>query len=88
MAAQETSVEGRCDGRVLLGWVFALRTRQRAPIFPDALLLEVALGVRLVELYPELYRECQELVLKRAHHLPDSARRSVLGRLLKEDITA
>lgn len=56
------------------------------PPLQTALLLEVALGVRLPELYPNLYRHCQELVLKRAQHLPYLQRRALIGRLLHEDL--
>jgi len=56
------------------------------PTLKTAMLLEIALGARLAELYPDLYRKCQELVLKRAQYLPDHIQRPLVGRLLKEDL--
>jgi transcriptional regulator with XRE-family HTH domain len=56
------------------------------PPFLTALLLEVALGIRLADLYPDLYRDLQVLVLRRAESLPFHARRAIVGRLLNEDI--
>jgi hypothetical protein len=56
------------------------------PPFETALLLEIALGARLSELYPDLYEECLERVLTRAQHLPERVRRSIVGRLLNEDL--
>jgi ribosome-binding protein aMBF1 (putative translation factor) len=56
------------------------------PTFEVAVLLEVALGVRLEDLYPDLYQQCHKLVLARALRLTDTAvRRSLLGRLLQKD---
>lgn len=57
------------------------------PPFETALLLEIALGVRLSELYPDLYRECQAVVLNRAQHLPEHVRRSLVRRLLNKDLS-
>lgn len=56
------------------------------PSFEVAVLLEIALGVRLEHLYPDLYRRCHELILVRAQHLSTPVRKSVLGRLLQKDI--
>jgi transcriptional regulator with XRE-family HTH domain len=56
------------------------------PPFQTAMLLEIALGVGLSELYPDLYRECQTLILTRATHLPKQIRRGLVGRLLQEDL--
>src|SRR5688500_4448180 len=55
------------------------------PPFLTAILLEIALGARLSELYPELYQRCQALVVERAQYLPDHARRPLVGRLLEKD---
>ena len=55
------------------------------PTFEAALLLEIALGARLAELYPVLYQQLQALVLKRAQLLPLHIRRSLTARLLHED---
>jgi transcriptional regulator with XRE-family HTH domain len=55
------------------------------PPLETALLIEIALGVRLPELYPDLYRDLQLLVLKRSDGLPRETRRGILGRLLGKD---
>ena len=55
------------------------------PPLESAILLEIALGVRLPELYPELYQRLQCLVLKRATGLPLDLRRDLRGRLLGKD---
>ncbi|MGH9657948.1 MAG: helix-turn-helix domain-containing protein [Bryobacteraceae bacterium] len=56
------------------------------PTLETALLLEIALGVKLAELYPDLYRRLQDVALKRAKHLPDVIRRSLISRLLHQDL--
>lgn len=56
------------------------------PTLEAAVLLELALGVRLEDLYRDLYRECHALILKRAERLNDPVRRSLLSRLLQKDI--
>ncbi len=55
------------------------------PPLETALLLEIVLGIRLCDLYGDLYQELQLLVLKRSETLPDSPRRSLRGRLLGKD---
>jgi transcriptional regulator with XRE-family HTH domain len=55
------------------------------PPLETALLLEIALGVRLADLYVDLYQELQLLALKRSETLPEALRRSVRGRLLGKD---
>ena len=55
------------------------------PPLESAILLEIALGARLPELYPELYQRLQCLVLKRAKGLPLDLRRDLRGRLLGKD---
>jgi transcriptional regulator with XRE-family HTH domain len=55
------------------------------PTFEMALLLEIALGVRLSELYPNLYAELQSLVLARAERLPLAVRGNLHGRLLGKE---
>jgi transcriptional regulator with XRE-family HTH domain len=59
---------------------------QTLPPLEAALLIEIALGVRLPELYPDLYRDLQVLVLKRADGLPPEVRRGIHGRLLGKDL--
>jgi DNA-binding XRE family transcriptional regulator len=56
------------------------------PTFETALLLEIALGAKLSELYPDLYEHLQGLVLKRAQQLPMRFRRSLTGRLLDQEL--
>jgi len=55
------------------------------PPLETALLLEIALGIRLQDLFPGLYEQLQATVLKRCYHLPLDVRRGVIGRLLGED---
>jgi transcriptional regulator with XRE-family HTH domain len=55
------------------------------PPLEVALMIEIALGVRLPELYPALYQELQVAVLERAQALPPELRRAILGRLLGKD---
>lgn len=55
------------------------------PPLETALLLEITLGVRLPDLYPELYERLQALVLKRSTLLPTDIRRGLWGRLLGKD---
>jgi transcriptional regulator with XRE-family HTH domain len=57
----------------------------RLPPLETALLLEIALGVRLPEMYPDLYRAMQALVLVRCQRLPADLRRGIEGRLLGKD---
>lgn len=56
------------------------------PTFETALLLEIALGVQLAELYPDVYAHLQALVLARARSLPLHIRKALTGRLLQEDM--
>lgn len=55
------------------------------PPLESAILLEIALGVRLPELYPDLYRRLQHRVLMRARLLPRHIRRDLRSRLLGKD---
>jgi transcriptional regulator with XRE-family HTH domain len=56
------------------------------PTFETALLLEIALGANLAELYPALYQQLQARVLERARQLPARIQRALTGRLLNEDL--
>jgi DNA-binding XRE family transcriptional regulator len=56
------------------------------PPLETALLLEIALGARLSEIYVDLYQELQMKLLARADHLPHAIRRQILGRLLGKDV--
>jgi transcriptional regulator with XRE-family HTH domain len=55
------------------------------PPLETALMLEIALGVRLPELYPDLYQRLQALVLKRSTALPADRRHELACRLRKDD---
>ena len=55
------------------------------PPLESAIVLEIALGARLPELYPDLYQRLQCLVLKRSMALPLALRRDLRGRLLGKD---
>src|SRR3989442_340132 len=55
------------------------------PPLETALLLEIALGVHLSELYVDLYQDLQIQVLERSKTLPMSLRRGLLGRILGKD---
>lgn len=57
------------------------------PPLETALLLEIALGAKLSEIYVDLYRDLQLRVLTRAESLPTEMRRQILGRLLGKDST-
>ena len=57
------------------------------PPLEAALLIEIALGARLPELYPDLYRGLETLVLKRAERLPLEVRRGIYGRLLRKEVS-
>lgn len=56
------------------------------PTFRTALLLEITLGARLSELFPDLYSELQAGALLRAKGLTGDAYRQLVGRLLGKDI--
>jgi transcriptional regulator with XRE-family HTH domain len=55
------------------------------PPLETALLLEIALGVRLSELYVDLYQDLQIQVVTRSETLPKALRRGLLGRILGKD---
>jgi transcriptional regulator with XRE-family HTH domain len=56
------------------------------PPLETALLIEIALGVRLSELYPNLYRALTRTVVERANRLPADIRRVLRGRLERKDL--
>lgn len=75
---------------VLLGHRFTQMVSQyesgaSLPPLETALLLEIALGARLSEVYVDLYQDLQLLVLKRAEVLPPELRRQLNGRLLGKE---
>ena len=75
---------------VLLGYrgpamISRMETGAVLPSVQNGLLLEMALGARLPEIYIDLHRALEELILKRAAKLPEGLRRDLRGRLLGED---
>ena len=52
-----------------------------------AMLLEIALGAKLSEIYVEQYMRLHALVLARAAHLPPLLRRQIRSRLEGKDTT-
>ena len=52
------------------------------PPLECAIALEIALGVRLPELYPDLYHQLHAEIIKRARVLPISVRRELKSRLV------
>lgn len=55
------------------------------PSLEAALLLEMALGTRLAEIYVGLFQTLQAQIIKRAARLPPSLSRHIRGRLLGKD---
>jgi transcriptional regulator with XRE-family HTH domain len=55
------------------------------PPLQSAILLEIALGARLPELYPDLYRRLSREMLVRARLLPVAIRRDLRSRVLGKD---
>ena len=55
------------------------------PSLETALLLEMALGTRLAEIYVDLYQSLQGQIIKRAARLPHVLSRHIRGRLLGKD---
>lgn len=55
------------------------------PPLETALLLEIALGAKLSDIYVDLYQQLQLEVLTRAQGLPYPVKRGVVGRLLGKD---
>ena len=56
------------------------------PPLESAILLEIALGARLPELYPDMYERLHRLVLIRARQLPHDVRRDLRARLSRKEI--
>ncbi len=55
------------------------------PPLQSAIVLEIALGARLPELYPEMYQGLQDQILERAKSLPPELWQDLRGRLLGKD---
>ncbi len=55
------------------------------PALPAAMLLEMALGTRLSEIYIDLDQTLRDQIIKRADRLPPHLGRHIRGRLLGKD---
>jgi transcriptional regulator with XRE-family HTH domain len=55
------------------------------PSLKVALLLQLALGANIAEIYVDINDELQRLILKRATRLPTTIARSIRGRVLGSD---
>jgi DNA-binding XRE family transcriptional regulator len=55
------------------------------PTLPTAMLLQLALGAQMSELYGDLHQQLQALILKRTAKLPAELARSIRGRVLGKD---
>ena len=58
---------------------------RRLPVLQTAMLLEVVLGARLSEIYPEMYRKLGLQAVRREGRLPDRFARHIRGRVLGKD---
>ena len=55
------------------------------PSLKVGFLMEIVLGARLVEIYPDEYKRLQQLVLGRCDRLPTQLTRHIRGRILGKD---
>ena len=55
------------------------------PSLKIALLLQLALGAHIAEMYVDLHEELAALILKRAAQIPATLTRSIRGRILGKD---
>jgi DNA-binding XRE family transcriptional regulator len=55
------------------------------PPLKTALLLEIVLGARVSDLYLDLYRQMEQVALRRASRLPPHLGRHIRGRVLGKD---
>jgi transcriptional regulator with XRE-family HTH domain len=62
-----------------------LERGRRLPPATVAMLLEIVLGTKLSEIYPEWYRELGEQAVHREDRLPDRFTRHIKGRVLGKD---
>jgi transcriptional regulator with XRE-family HTH domain len=72
-------------GHEYVGMVSQYENGSAFPPLATALLLEIALGARLSEIYVDLYRDLQLLVLTRSERLTPAIKRQIVGRLLGKD---
>ena len=73
-------------GHHYVGMVSQYESGASLPPLATALLLEIALGARLSEIYVDLYQELQLHVLRHAEGLPPEHRRRIVSRLLGKDL--
>lgn len=72
-------------GHRYVGMVSQYENGTALPPLATALLLEIALGAKLSEIYVDLYQDLQLLVLARSERLGPNIRRQIVGRLLGKD---
>ena len=65
--------------------VSAFEQGRRLPPLPAAMLLEIVLGTKLSEIYPDLYRDLGAQAVRREDHLPARFTRHIRGRVLGKD---
>lgn len=75
---------------LLLGYrgtsmISRLENGSTLPTLKVALLLQLALGTQISDIYIDLHEELQTFILKRASKLPTSLARSIRGRVLGKD---
>ena len=58
---------------------------RRLPPLKVAMLMEVALGTRISDIYTDLYRELALQAVRREEHLPARFNRHIRGRVLGKD---
>lgn len=58
---------------------------RRLPTAKVAMQLEIVLGTKLSEMYPDLYRSLSQQLIDREGQLPSYFARHILGRVLKKD---
>ena len=65
--------------------ISGLETGRRLPTVQVAVLLEIVLGTKLAEIYPEWYRELGQQAVHREDRLPDRFTRHIRGRVTGKD---
>ena len=55
------------------------------PSLKVGFLMEIVLGARLADIYPDEYQRLQQLVLRRSSRLPATLTRHIRGRILGKD---
>ena len=65
--------------------VWDLESGRRLPALRTAALLEIVLGTRIAEMYPDLYHELGLVAVNREERLPARFSRHIRGRVLGQD---